>query len=164
MKSGRLIPVLALVLTMAACQPATETPSTTETEPTFTTEDEAAIRVLLEQFVVDVNAQDWPANISYYTDDAVRMPPNEPMIRGHAAITAWLEAMPPVTGFTLTSQVVAGDGDMAYARGTFTLDLAPPDAEPVNMVGKWQAVYERQTDGSWLCVSDIWNTDAPMAM
>ncbi len=32
------------------------------------------------------------------------------------------------------------------------------------MVGKWHAIYERQADGSWLCVSDIWNTDEPMEM
>jgi ketosteroid isomerase-like protein len=42
--------------------------------------------------------------------------------------------------------------------------VAPPDAEAVNMVGKWHAIYERQADGSWLCVSDIWNTDEPMEM
>jgi ketosteroid isomerase-like protein len=32
------------------------------------------------------------------------------------------------------------------------------------MVGKWHAIYERQADGSWLCISDIWNTDAPVGM
>ncbi len=84
------------------------------------------------------------------------------MIQGHAAITAAWEAFPAVTGFTVTPQVVAGDGDLAYARGSFTLDLAPPDAQPVSSIGKWHAIYERQADGSWLCVSDIWNTDMPM--
>jgi ketosteroid isomerase-like protein len=92
----------------------------------------------------------------------VRMPPNESMIEGHAAITADFDALPPVTGFTLTPQVVAGEGDLAYARGAFTLDVAPPDAEPVHTVGKWLAIYERQPDGSWLCVSDIWNSDLPL--
>jgi ketosteroid isomerase-like protein len=164
MKSGRLIPALALVLAVAACQPPAETPSTTEAEPTFTAEDETAIRGMLEEFVADVIAEDWAAHVSYYAVDAVRMPPNEPMMQGHAAITEWFEAFPPITGFTLTPQVVAGDGDLAYARGAYTLDLAPPDAEPVSMVGKWHAIYGRQADGSWLCVSDIWNTDMPMAM
>ncbi len=159
MNSNRLILALALVLSVAACQPAAEP------QASFSTADEASIRSILEKFVDDVVAEDWTATVSnYYATQAVRMPPNESMIQGHAAITAGMEALPPVTSFTLTPQVVAGDGDLAYARGAFTLDLAPPEAEPVNMVGKWHAIYERQTDGSWLCVSDIWNTDTPMAM
>jgi ketosteroid isomerase-like protein len=157
MNSRRSMLALALVLPLAACQPAS-TP-----RPTFTASDEGAIRAMLETYVTTVVSQDWAANVNYYAADAVRMPPDAPVMQGHAAITAWLEALPPVTGFTLTPQAVAGDGDLAWARGTFTLDLAPAGAKPVNMVGKWQAVYNRQADGSWLCVSDIWNTDTPMA-
>jgi ketosteroid isomerase-like protein len=157
MNFRRLIPALALVLPIAACQPAATPP------PTFAAADETAIRGMLDQYTATVVAEDWQANAAYYTKDAVRMPPDAPMIQGHDAIVAWATALPPVTGFTLTSQVVAGDGDLAYARGAFTFDLAPSGAAPVNMVGKWSAIYQRQTDGSWLCVSDIWNTDTPMA-
>jgi ketosteroid isomerase-like protein len=153
----RLLPVLALVLPIAGCQ------SAGALSHTFTPADETAIRGSLDQFVTTVVAQDWRANAAYYTADAVRMPPNEPMIQGHDAIVAWATALPPVTGFTVTPQVVAGHGDLAHARGAFTLDLAPSGATPVHMVGKWSAIYQRQADGSWLCVSDIWNTDTPMA-
>jgi ketosteroid isomerase-like protein len=111
-----------------------------------------------------VTAEDWATLVTYYTDDAVRMPPDEPMHQGQSEIIAWLEALPPVTGLTLTPQVIDGQGNLAYARGTFTFGAAPPDAEPVNQVGKWQAIYERQADGSWLCVSDIWNMDMPESM
>jgi ketosteroid isomerase-like protein len=152
----RLAVSLALVLPVAACQPA-GTPS-----PSFTVADSTAIRGLLTQYAATVVAQDWAAHVRYYTTDAVRMPPNEPVMRGHAAITAWDTALPPVTGFTLTPRVVVGDGNLAYASGAFTFDLAPPGAAPVNMVGKWQATYQRQADGSWLCVSDIWNADTPI--
>jgi len=159
MKYGRLIVALALVFFMVGCACEKEAPA-----PGFTAEDKAAINGLLDSFVVSINAQDWVANASYYETDAVRMPPNAPMIQGHAAFIASWEALPPITGFTLTPQVVAGDGDLAYARGAFTLDLAPPDAEAVNMVGKWHAIYKRQADGSWLCTSDIWNEDTPIEM
>jgi ketosteroid isomerase-like protein len=134
MKSRILIAASAVLLAATACQPAPEA----EPQPTFTAEDEA------------------------YAADAVRMPPDEPMFQGHAAIRENQKALPPVTGFTLTPQVIGGEGDLAYARGAFTLDLAPPDADPISMVGKWHAIYERQADGSWVCVSDIWNTDMQM--
>jgi ketosteroid isomerase-like protein len=151
-----LLAALALALASTACQPPAQ-----EAGP-LSEEDVAAIRGMLEKLRVDFVAEDWTAILSYFATDAVRMPPNESMIEGHAAITASFDALPPVTGFTLTPQVVAGEGDLAYARGAFTLDTAPPEAEPVNMVGKWLAIYERQADGSWLCVSDIWNTDTPL--
>jgi ketosteroid isomerase-like protein len=147
---------LALAFAGTACQPPAQQAAG------LSEEDVAAIRGMLEKLRVDFVAEDWTATLSYYATDAVRMPPNESMIEGHAAITADFDALPPVTGFTLTPQVVAGEGDLAYARGAFTLDVAPPDAEPVHTVGKWLAIYERQPDGSWLCVSDIWNSDLPL--
>jgi ketosteroid isomerase-like protein len=137
-----------MVLALVACQPAEEAPPEAPAQPTFTADDEAAIR----------------ESTDYYTADAVRMPPNAPMIQGMAAIEELWDALPPRTGFTVTPQVIAGDGDLAYARGAYTIDLAPPDGDPVSMVGKWHAIYERQADGSWLCISDIWNTDAPVGM
>lgn len=153
---------LTMVLALAACQPAAEAPSEAPAQPTFTADDEAAIRGMLEKYVENF-AMDWEST-AYYTADAVRMPPNAPMIQGTAAIQELWNALPPRTGFTITPQVIAGDGDLAYARGAYTIDLAPPDADPVSTVGKWHAIYERQADGSWLCVSDIWNSDAPAEM
>lgn len=153
---------LALLLTAAACQPAPEAEPQAEMQPTFTAEDEATIRSMAETYPDAVMAGDLETYLGYYAADAVRMPPDEPMYQGYAAIQEALDALPPITGFTVTPQVVAGDGDLAWARGAYTLDLAPPDADPVSMVGKWQAIYERQADGSWVCVSDIWNTDMPM--
>jgi ketosteroid isomerase-like protein len=157
MRSRLLAASAALFLAAAACQPAPQ-----EAQPTFTAEDEAAIRGMLEQYPNSWLAGDWDTQLTYYTADAVRMPPDAPMIQGHDAIREALVAFPPITDFTLTTEVVAGNGDLAWARGAFTLDMAPPDADPVSMVGKWQAAYERQADGSWKCVSDIWNTDMPM--
>lgn len=156
---------LTMVLALVACQPAAEAPPEAPAQPTFTADDEAAIRGMLEQFVVDVrdHSKEWELG-KYYDADVVRMPPNRPMVQGLAAIREWRETIPPIAGFTLTPQVIAGDGDLAYGRGTYTVSFAPPEGDPVNIVGKWQAIYERQDDGSWLCVSDIWNADAPAGM
>lgn len=154
---------LTMVFALVACQPAAEVPPEAPAQPTFTADDEAAIRGMLEKYVEDGLAMDWEST-TYYAADAVRMPPDAPMIQGMAEIKEFWDALPPRTGFTITPQVIAGDGDLAYARGAFTLNIEPPDGDPVNMVGKWHAIYERQADGSWLCVSDIWNTDMPVGM
>jgi ketosteroid isomerase-like protein len=161
----RLIPMFAIVFATMACAQEADVTADADGQAgaaaSFTAEDEAAIRDMLEGYAVSLNEADWASQAAYYTEDAVRMPPNEPVYQGRDAIIAASEALPPVTSFTLTPQEIEGEGDLAWAHGTFTLDLAPPDADPVAMEGKWQAVYERQEDGTWLCVSDIWNTDAP---
>ncbi len=159
----RLLALLT-VLAVAACQPAAEPPPEATAQASFTAEDEAAIRGMLESYVVNGLAMDRESWATYYAADAVRMPPNAPIIEGVTAIQQAWDAIPPRTEFTLTPQVIAGDGDMAYGRGAYTITVAPPEGDPVATVGKWHAIYERQDDGSWLCVSDIWNSDAPAGM
>ncbi len=161
MLSRSLFSVAALAVAIAACQPAAEAPAA---PAALSEQDMATIRGMLDNYGPNTTAQDWATLVTYYADDAVRMPPDEPMYQGKDAMMAQLEALPAVTNLTLTPQLIDGQGNLAYARGTYTFDVGPADGELVNMVGKWQAIYERQADGSWLCVSDIWNTDTPMAM
>lgn len=157
MKLRRTPLVMALVVSFAACQPASE--------PTFTSADEAAIEATLDTYLTTVLAGDWTGLADqYYTADAVRMPPDQPAVEGRDAIIAFAEAYPPITAHTLSPQAIVGDGDVAYARGSYTITVTTPGGESVDAVGKWYAVYERQEDGSWLCAGDIWNNDAPAEM
>ncbi len=87
---------LIMVLALVACQPAEEAPPEAPAQPTFTADDEAAIRGMLEKYVEDALAMDWEST-DYYTADAVRMPPNAPMIQGMAAIEELWDALPPRT-------------------------------------------------------------------
>jgi ketosteroid isomerase-like protein len=152
MSPRSLLATLALGLTVAACQPAAEAPAM------------PAALSMLENYGPTLTAKDWATYVGYYADDAVRMPPNEPMYQGKDAIMAQVEALPAVANLTLTTQLIDGQGNLAYARGSYTLDVGPADGELVSVVGKWHAIYERQADGSWLCISDIWNTDEPQEM
>jgi ketosteroid isomerase-like protein len=161
MSPRSLLATLALGLTVAACQPAAEAPAM---PAALSEQDMATIRGMLENYGPTLTAKDWATYVGYYADDAVRMPPNEPMYQGKDAIMAQVEALPAVANLTLTTQLIDGQGNLAYARGSYTLDVGPADGELVSVVGKWHAIYERQADGSWLCISDIWNTDEPQEM
>lgn len=161
MSPRSFLATLALGLTVAACQPPAEAPAASAA---LSEQDMAAIRTMVDSYGPKVTAHDWDGLLAYYADGAVRMPPDKPMIQGKDAIRQSMEAMPAVTNLAIMVQVIDGQGDLAYARGTYTFDVGPAEDQLMNMVGKWQAVYERQADGSWLCVSDIWNTDAPVAM
>ncbi len=150
-----LIAVLALVVASTACQP----PAQEEASGALSDADIAAIRNTIDSFVQANLASDWAAAAALFTEDAVRMPQNGPMIVGRAAILASMEAE-PVT-FTQWSNApleIDGRGDLAYARGTYSLTVAGmPQA-----VGKYVWILRQQPDGSWLAATGIWNHDLPL--
>jgi ketosteroid isomerase-like protein len=110
-----LLAVLALALSGTACQPpAQEAAGLSE-------EDVAAIRNNVEQEVVQIAlAGDSAAFAAEHTEDAVRLPPNAPLIKGRADIEA--SYLPfNLTDLTQTLEEVEGRGDLAYARWTYEL-------------------------------------------
>jgi ketosteroid isomerase-like protein len=105
-----------------------------------------------------------PTWAALFLDDAVVNPPNEPAVKGHAAIRAWLEKFPPITEFQLNNLKVEGRGDLAYVLGTYTMTIIPTGApEPVKDSGKFVTVVRRQADGRWLVAVDMFSSDLPAA-
>lgn len=89
-----------------------------------------------------------------FTEDAVRMPPNEPLHVGRAAIEAWSATnWGPITTTELiqTAEEIDGRGDLAYARGSYSATVVVPGVpEPISEVGKFLVILRKQPDGSWL--------------
>lgn len=123
-------------------------------------EDTEAIRAIGEQFVRFMLARDFDALVRLYTEDGVFMPPGRPPLKGRLALREWLGAFPQVTRLTFTLDEIDGRGDLAYARGTYTMTLQPEGAPgPVEDVGKFLEIRKKQADGSWLLAVDIFNSD-----
>ena len=129
--------------------------------------DVKAINDLLAGFPKAAMAKDAAFfETTYYLDDALRLPPNSAAIEGKEAIIKAFNndyANFTVTGFTLPLVEVASSGDLAVARGTSAYKYAPKASglPAVSNAHKWVGVYKRQTDGTWKCAYDIWNSDAP---
>ncbi len=155
-----LVAAFALSLTSMACQPAAQEAAS----GALSAEDIAAIRDVAESFRQAMLASDWETATSLFIEDAVRQPPNEPMIVGRAAILASMEAEPVTfTQFSNAPLEIDGRGDLAYARGTYSLTAtAEGMAEPITDKGKYLGVFRKQADGSWLAAADIWNSDLPL--
>lgn len=120
------------------------------------------INEVTEAFLKAALAKDWATVAALYTDDAVLNPPNEPAVKGRAAIRIWMEKFPSITDFKASNVTVEGCDDRAYVRGTYTMTLVPPGAPgPVNDSGKYVEVRRRQPDGRWLIAVDIFNSDLP---
>jgi len=129
-------------------------------------EDVAAIKATSEKEVVDVLlAGDWEAFAAAFTEDAVRMVPNEPLHVGRAAIEEWAATNWGGLTFSEGSQTlleVDGRGDIAYARLSYSFTVEVPGLEePITDVGKALVILRKQADGSWLVSHSIYNADSP---
>lgn len=149
---------IALLSFALACQ--------TQTATDTRAADESALRELDAQWSKAAGARDLDKSVSYYTDDAVVLPQNGPAANTKTAIRAiWKDMTSPgnATGWKANKVEVAKSGDMAYITGTYELTMNVAGGKPVNDRGKYVAVWKKQTDGTWKCVADTWNTDLPAA-
>ena len=146
-----VLPTVALLATLG-CAPAPRP---------FTEADRAANLAVTQAFHDRVMAKDWEGVGKLYAANAVMLPPNSPTLRGRTAIQGFMTAFPPITEFTLVDDTIIGTGDRAYAIGHYRLTLGLKGS-PVDS-GKFLDVRERQADGSWLYVADMFSSDIPAA-
>ena len=151
----RTSPLPAVVLLAAlGCMPA-PAPAT----KAFTDADRAANVALSARFRDLVMAKSWDSATALYTEGAALLPPNSPTIRGRAGIRAFLGGFPPLSELTLVDDTVIGTGDRAYAIGRYHMTIAMKGS-PVDS-GKFLDIRERQADGTWLYVADMFSSSIP---
>ena len=149
--------VVLATLAVSACAP--EAPAA---PATLTDADKTAIQQTTTEFVQNMRAKNFAGVAALYASNAVLMPPNAPEVRGTAGIQAFLESLPPLTDFNLTQVTMAGSGDVAFVRGTYSMTIMMPDSTTAPDVGKYIEIWRKQADGSWLISHDIFNSDVPL--
>ena len=159
-----IIPLVILLCFTFSCQQQGEEVAE---EPVVDVEaDVKALKTLVDEFDALYNAGDPEGLVALiYAEDAVRMPPDEPMVKGKAAILARRKKGAELYTYKIdnVAEDVQVDGDLAFMRGTFAGTATPKaGGEPIPALGKWMAVYKRQVDGSWKCIADIYNRDNPL--
>ena len=130
------------------------------------TEIEKALRKLDAEWSAAASAKNVDKTVSYYSNDAVVLPPNAPLASTPMAIRAqWKKDIDSMIGggWKPTRVEVAKSGDMAYVSGTYTFNFKDAGGKTVEDRGKYLEVWERQADGSWKCGADAWNSDLPAA-
>jgi ketosteroid isomerase-like protein len=100
-----------------------------------------------------------------YAEDALLMPPGAAAVTGRPAIKAFLgedAAKAKAAGISLKNSSVTGagiDGDSGWVSGTYLV----VDASGATIdSGSYLSVH-RRTNGAWLYIRDIWNSDRPPA-
>ena len=89
--------------------------------------DKEAVKAQIEKYTQAGLAADWDAWGNTLAPDVIALPPNTPRVNGRAAAVAWIKSLPKLTAFKATTDEVSGQGDIAYAHGTYELAMALPD-------------------------------------
>lgn len=126
--------------------------------------DEATLRNLDAEWSKAAGAKDLEKTVSYYSDDALVMAPNIPVLKGKEQARGMWKGMFSVPGFgggwTATKVEVARSGDLGYVTGTYELSETDASGKPMTDKGKYLEIWKKQADGSWKCVADMFNSDS----
>jgi ketosteroid isomerase-like protein len=126
---------------------------------------EQNLRDLDTQWSAAAGAKDIEKTVSFYSEDAIVMPPNASAATTKEAIRkVWQELLAGpglVISWKTTKVEVATSGDLACLSGTYELTMNDPNGKPINDRGKYVEVWEKHADGKWKCGTDIWNSNVP---
>lgn len=147
--------LVSLALLGLACGPKVNAPA-----------DVQAIKKSMDDFAKAVNAGDAGAVAALMTGKTVYADLNIPVLVGAEAIRSlWQTAFDQFKyEFSVPVEDVRVTGDVAVARGTWTLK-ATPTAQGVAGIGdsgSWLVVFARQNDGSWKWDSVVANSNQPL--
>jgi ketosteroid isomerase-like protein len=101
--------------------------------------------------------------LSYWTEDAVVLPPGLPAVIGKAALRQYVLATLQIPGFQITwsstEVTFSPDRNLAYMFSQNTVSMNGPDGMPATTKGRAVTIWRREPDGEWRCVVDIWNAE-----
>lgn len=146
---------------LAACAPAPPA-----APPDTRAQDEAAIREADAAFAAAAASKDLDVIMGFFTDDAMALGPNAPMLSGRAALRAEWETMLATPGLSIswapTHVVVARSGDVGYSIGSAQMGMTGPDGAAMTDNMKYVTIWHKQADGSWKVAVDAYNSNTPL--
>jgi ketosteroid isomerase-like protein len=145
--------VLLCTIALAACSSASR--GLTDREVT-------AVRESMDAYVRTTLASDWDNWGKLLLSDVVAMPPNHAPLIGREAVVAYVKTYPRITKFTITTDEITGRGDVAYARGRYSITTVTPDGKSSSEKGSFLEIHKRQSDGTWPYSRFIWHSDTPL--
>ena len=103
-------------------------------------------------------------SLSYYAPDAISMPSYSKMVEGIAAIKQsnmdMMKSGNKITSCEFTTYKVVSCNDMYTEIGTYKIGMTMAGMDsPMNDVGKYLTIWEKQKDGTYKIKVEIWNSD-----
>ncbi len=127
--------------------------------------DLGQVRAQFDAYNTAFAASDADALAAWYVDDAVRLPPDDPIATGVAAIQAELTTFFADNDYVLdgvTTDDVQASGNLAVIRATFHEHWTPrAGGDTTQQTGNWITIWARQPDGTWKITMDTWTLQQP---
>jgi ketosteroid isomerase-like protein len=121
--------------------------------------DEQAVRAADAEWSKVAGAKDLDKTVSYYADDAVVLPPNQPMVTSKDGIRdLWKGFLDSLTDISWKTTRVENSGNMAYLIGTYAMTMKDGTKD----TGKYCEVWKKQAGGKWKVVADMFSSDLPL--
>lgn len=118
------------------------------------TEDERAIRELVERWMTASKAGDTATVLELMTDDVMfTVPGREPFGKEEFRAASEMMSHLRMDG-RAEIQEIEVIGDVAWLRNRIDLTLAPPDGEPLHRSGYTLTVLRKGEDGRWRLFRD----------
>ena len=141
----------ALLCFAAACGPS-------KTDPAA---EEAALMQASRDFAAAAATGDIERTLTYWSDDAVVLAPDQPAAVGKEAIRAFVQQSLAIPGFSITWEpeqaAVSAAGDVGYLIERNTLTFADSSGTVHTQHGKAVTIWRKNAAGEWKCAVDIWN-------
>ena len=146
-------PLFATVILFAACnnKSKTENSQTSATVQDHSSEAAAIMKAdsAWDKMSETKSAEGW---LSYYSDDAIMMPPGENVCKDKASREASIKNMFAVPGMSLRFQTtkaeVSKSGDIGYAVGVYQWKSKDAKGKDYHETGKYTEVWKKHADGS----------------
>ena len=148
--------IIGTAIALSACAPAGPPPVDAAAE-------EAALKAITAAWLSAYNAGDVEKIVAMYADDAVLMPPHAAVATGHGGIRAFLTT-DTAAAKTAGVKIVPGAatagvaGDTGWESGSYTI----ADASGATVDSGSYLSVARKSNGKWLLVRDIYNSDRPL--
>jgi len=122
--------------------------------------DDKAVRDADAEWSKVAGAKDLDKTVSFYADEAMVLPPNEPMVTSKTGIRnlwkGFLDSLTDISWKT-THVEMAKSGDMGYLIGTYAMTMKDGTKD----TGKYCEVWKKQADGKWKVTADMFSSDLP---
>ena len=134
--------------------------------------DVTAVRKTIEAMVdkaeKDIMAGTPDTTMEIYTDDAISMPNNGPLLKGKQAIKEYYRKSMEMGWKFLKVNFVTIDvqvgGLYAYELGTYSMTMEKEGIPAMTDEGKYVTIWELGKDGKWRTKVETWNTNTEMPM
>ena len=150
----RTVLLIVVTLTLGACSGQEGAPDVEVSA------SKAELGQMNRDFAAALNAKDAKAAAALYAEDAVLIPPGEPLVRGREAIEEyWRGAIESggVRDVSVETMDALSSGSLGYEAGSFALTSNGADGSAVIERGRYIELLRREPDGRWLSTHGIWN-------